>query len=86
MSLDPSNCLALEDSANGVKSAMGADIPTVVVTVNGYTRNEDFNGASLIVDQFGDADSPSQAISGSLEDDSFVTVNGLQRLHAQVTG
>jgi beta-phosphoglucomutase-like phosphatase (HAD superfamily) len=85
MSLDPVECLALEDSANGVKSVIGAKIPTLVVTVNGYTRNEDFTGASLIVDQFGDADSPSSVISGSLYGDAFVTIEALRTLHGEIT-
>ena len=85
MAVEPIDCLALEDSANGVKSAIGANIPTVVVTVNGYTQDEDFDGASLIVDQLGDEDSPSQVISGPAFGASFITAQGLQMLHADIT-
>lgn len=37
-------CLALEDSANGLKSSLAADLPTVITT-SIYTIEEDFTGA-----------------------------------------
>ena len=55
--LDATECLALEDSDNGLRSAAGAGIGTLV-TVNGYTRGQDFSGAALVVDQLGDIDIP----------------------------
>lgn len=39
--------VAVEDSANGVRSATGAGLP-VVVTANPYTQDDDFTGAALI--------------------------------------
>ena len=83
MNLRPVECLALEDSANGVKSAVAAEIPSIVVTVNGYTKDEDFTGASLIVSQFGDGDSASEVIRGSLDSGTMVTAQGSRALHAQ---
>jgi len=47
--------LALEDSGNGWKSAQAAGLKCVV-TVNGYTRNQDFAGADLVVSGFGEPD------------------------------
>jgi beta-phosphoglucomutase-like phosphatase (HAD superfamily) len=41
-------CLAIEDSANGLKAALGASIARVITT-NTYTLADDFRGASLIV-------------------------------------
>ncbi len=46
--------LALEDSGNGWKAAQAAGLKCVV-TVNGYTRNQDFSGADLVVSGFGEA-------------------------------
>jgi len=51
----PENTLALEDSANGWKSAQAAGIKCVV-TINDYTRKHDFNGADLVVSQLGEPD------------------------------
>jgi len=45
--------LALEDSGNGWKAAQAAGLKCVV-TVNGYTRNQDFTGADLVVSGFGE--------------------------------
>jgi len=41
-------CLAIEDSANGLKSAMAARLPTVVTT-SVYTAGEDFMGALAVL-------------------------------------
>ncbi|MDQ6999851.1 MAG: HAD-IA family hydrolase [Mariprofundus sp.] len=49
------NTLALEDSANGWKSAQAAGVKCVV-TVNGYTREHDFSGADLVVTELGEPD------------------------------
>ena len=47
--------LALEDSGNGWLAAQAAGLKCVV-TVNGYTRGQDFSGADLVVNEFGEAD------------------------------
>lgn len=49
MNLAPQDCLALEDSSNGIRAARAADIPCVITT-NMYTRNHDFTGALRVVD------------------------------------
>lgn len=42
------NCLALEDSENGLKASLGAGIPTLV-TENAYTQGQDFGGALAVL-------------------------------------
>lgn len=64
MSLAPNECLALEDSYQGLQSAMQAGIPTLI-TLNDYTRQHDFTGAVLVVDHLGEPDLPFQAIAGN---------------------
>lgn len=39
------NCIALEDSNNGLRSSLAAGIKTYITT-NHYTRNQDFTGAA----------------------------------------
>lgn len=39
-----SDCLVIEDSANGLRSALGAGLPTLITEAQ-YTRGEDFAGA-----------------------------------------
>jgi HAD superfamily hydrolase (TIGR01509 family) len=46
-------CIVVEDSRNGFLAAQGAGIPCVITT-NGYTEDEDFTGAALVVTELGD--------------------------------
>ncbi len=52
LSLRPEDCVAIEDSANGVNAATAAGIFTVV-TPSYWTRDEDFTAADLIVPSLG---------------------------------
>ena len=47
------DCLAIEDSANGLKSAAAAGIP-VLITRSEYFRDDDFSQALLVVDELAD--------------------------------
>jgi len=55
LGVSPAETMALEDSGNGWLSAQAAGLKCVV-TVNGYTRGQDFTGADLVVSEFGEAD------------------------------
>lgn len=48
MALPADACLALEDSGNGLAASRAAGIPTVV-TVNDYSRGQDFAGALAVL-------------------------------------
>ncbi len=54
---DPDDTLVVEDSRNGLVSATGAGLPCLV-TVNGYTREENFDEAVLVVSEVGDPGRP----------------------------
>lgn len=73
LKLDPAECLAFEDSGNGIRASLGAGIPTVV-SVNGYTRNDTFNGALAVLSDLGEPDAPSQVIAGDLNGQTMVDV------------
>lgn len=49
----PAEALVVEDSRNGLEAALGAGL-RCVVTVNGYTADEDFDEAALVVTSLGD--------------------------------
>lgn len=49
----PAECVVVEDSRNGLLAAVAAGL-TTVVTVNDYTRGEDFSEAALVVSSLGD--------------------------------
>jgi HAD superfamily hydrolase (TIGR01509 family) len=85
LDLPAGSCLAFEDSRNGLRSAQAASLATVV-TVNGYTRDEDFTGASLIVDQLGEPDAPFTVLGGDPGSATLVDVALVRRLHAAAVG
>lgn len=49
------DCLAIEDSKNGVRAALSAGIP-VLVTESSWTRRDDFTGALAVLDDLGTTD------------------------------
>ena len=55
LKLAPEECIALEDSNNGLRSALAAGIKTYVTT-NPYTHWHDFDGAAGIFDDLSDLD------------------------------
>lgn len=63
MRLDPRNCLAFEDSKNGLRAARAAGLKTVI-TVNDYTQAQDFTGAQIVFDQLGEAHQPFRVLAG----------------------
>ena len=63
MGLAPSDCLAFEDSENGLRAARGAGLKTVI-TVNDYTHDHDFTGAVLVLDHLGEPDQPFTRLAG----------------------
>lgn len=82
MGLQAEECLAFEDSENGIRSSLGANLKTVV-TVNDYTRDHDFSQAVLVLDQFGEPDAPFTVLGGDADAYTCVTVPLLQQLFNQ---
>ncbi|HYR05565.1 MAG TPA: HAD-IA family hydrolase [Gallionella sp.] len=54
--LTAADCIAVEDSDNGLRSSLAAGIKTFITT-NHYTRNHNFEGASAVFDDLGDLSS-----------------------------
>ena len=79
---DPHDCFAFEDSAAGLRAARAVGIPTIV-TVNDYTRAQDFNGALSVLSDLGDGDMPAKAIAGAPLQRGIIDVKQLRRWHAQ---
>lgn len=78
LGLGPAQCVAIEDSANGVKSSVAAGL-TTLVTTNGYTAEDDFAGAALVVDQMGELNAPCSVI-GEGRDISIIDVAALRAM------
>lgn len=57
MGLKAGECLAFEDSENGINASLAAGLRTLV-TVNGYTADHDFSGALAVLTDLGEPDAP----------------------------
>ncbi|WP_020394678.1 HAD family hydrolase [Thiolinea disciformis] len=71
LKLRPDECLAFEDSENGLKAALGAGIPTVV-TVNNYTAQQNFTNALVVIDHLGEPDQPCRVLQGNLGSHTYI--------------
>lgn len=61
LGLPPDRAIVVEDSRNGLLAAAGAGI-TCVITVNDFTKDEDFSEAALVVSSLGDPDGDRAAV------------------------
>jgi beta-phosphoglucomutase-like phosphatase (HAD superfamily) len=82
LDLPPGECLAIEDSANGLRSAMAAGIVTLV-TVSDYTRNERFAGAALVVDNLGEPGQDMSVLAGDARGAAMIDIAALRWLHGR---
>ncbi len=79
LGLDPADTLVIEDSRNGLLAATRAGLPCLV-TVNGYTRGENFAEAVLVVSELGDPDRPPIEVlanRSSAEPGDYLTLDDL---------
>lgn len=81
MGLKADQCIAFEDSRNGLLSAIGADLRTLV-TVNGYTEEHDFSEAVLVLDQLGEPGQEAHVIAGPPLEKGFVDLAAIHHLAA----
>lgn len=64
LGLSAGECLAFEDSENGIRASRGAGLKTVV-TINDYTRDHDFSGALAVLSDLGEAGAPYQRLDAA---------------------
>ena len=79
--LPAQDCVAFEDSVNGLRSAKAAGLYTVV-TPTAWSEGQDFSGADLVLRSLGDADAPLEAGDAKLAGGAYLTLERLQELHA----
>ncbi len=83
MGLKPEDCLAFEDSGNGIRASRDAGLATVV-TINDYTRDHDFSEALIVLDHLGEPDAPFTVLGGEAGEADYLDVALLRQLHAAV--
>ena len=64
MGIAPEYCVAIEDSRNGLLSAVAAGV-RVVITTSWFTRDEDFSEARLVVSALGDPGGESATVQAN---------------------
>ena len=72
--------LALEDTHLGLASSLAAGIPTVV-TVNDYSRGQDFRGALAVLSDLGEPERPARVLCGSPSATGVVDLAQLRLWH-----
>lgn len=82
MKLRPEQCLAFEDSGNGIRASHGANLKTVI-TINDYTADHDFAGAVAVLSDMGEPDAPFDVLRGEANGKGWVDLELLRRWHAQ---
>ncbi|MEW5756402.1 MAG: HAD family hydrolase [Pseudomonadota bacterium] len=85
MNLAPEDCMAFEDSRNGILASRQARLPTVI-TINGYTADDDFSGAAIVVDQFGEPGAPFKLLAGDAHGHKHVDLALIRKLHKAAHG
>jgi HAD superfamily hydrolase (TIGR01509 family) len=78
LDLEAGEAIVIEDSRNGLLAAVGAEL-RCVVTVSGYTAEEDMSEAVLVVTSLGDPGEPAQLLAnrGGAEPGELITLADL---------
>jgi len=85
MNLPPEQCIAFEDSRNGILSSLAARL-TTIITINGYTAEDDFSGAAIVLDQMGEPGSPFKVIEGDAQGQHYLNVELVKKIHHAAHG
>jgi HAD superfamily hydrolase (TIGR01509 family) len=79
LNLESNQCIALEDSENGLKSSSQAGIKTLI-TYNDYTVDHDFSQALVIADHLGDPQIPCAIRKSPIPNVTLVDIPLLKQL------
>jgi len=81
LGLAPNACIAIEDSNIGLRSALAANL-TTIVTISDYTARENFDGAAAVLSELGDYDVAARPIRGAVPPNGIVDLHYLRSLVA----
>ena len=79
LGLKPENCIVIEDTSNGNRAALATGLKTVVTT-HPLTVDEDFTGASLVIDKLGEPEEHFTVTSGNSLGTNYVDVDLLEKI------
>ena len=86
LGLMPEDCMAFEDSEQGVRAVLASGLKALVVTVNDYTRDHNLSGSTVVLDHLGDFGNPCRVLKGDLQGAPMLGVPELRRLHSRIYG
>ena len=79
LELTAQQCIAIEDSENGLQSALAANL-SVLITISGYTQRQDFSGAAAVISDLGEPSQPYTHIAGLMKDQNWISVSSLEQM------
>lgn len=79
LGLAASECLVFEDSYHGLQASTQAGLKTIV-TVNDYTKDQDFSDAILVLNHLGEPALPFTVIQGNVGNNQYVDIAFLEKL------
>ncbi|WP_371357596.1 HAD-IA family hydrolase [Hydrocoleum sp. CS-953] len=79
MNIQPHNCIVFEDSHHGLQAALQTGLKTIV-TVNDYTRNQYFTGATLVLNHLGEPEKPFTTLNGDTKGITYCNLKLIQSL------
>lgn len=80
MNLKAEQCIAFEDSENGILSSLGAGLKTIITT-NDYTEKHDFKGAAIILNHMGEENDPFSVVDGDANGHTYLDCDMITELH-----
>ena len=72
------NFIVFEDSDNGLIASKAAGLKTIV-TVNNYTKTQNFSQADLVISDLGEPENPCNVIQGYFQED-YINIASLQKI------
>lgn len=81
MGLNADECIAFEDSENGVLSSSQAGLITIV-TENGYTHNDSMKAAAIRLDNMGEPNAAFKVINGKAKGKTFLDMEMVEAIFA----
>jgi len=82
LGVEPGDCIAIEDTHNGNKAALACGLMTIITT-HDLTVNDNFDGASLVIDQLGEPNRPFSVQSGETYGAHYVDVALIRCIQSQ---
>lgn len=85
LGLNAADCIVMEDTENGNTAALAAGMKTVITT-HPLTVDNDFTGASLVINHLGEPGEPFSLVAGTAYGKRYVDLALLKLLHSSPSG